>query len=65
MNVIRPQPKEQEATERLAAWCANAPRDWSAKCLDGARRAFVDTIAVMVAGQDIACTTGTDREMAS
>lgn len=61
MNVIRPAPQAQEATERLAAWCVGAPRAWSAKCLDGARRAFVDTIAVMVAGQDIACTTGTRK----
>lgn len=65
MNVIRPQTKAQDATARLAAWCANAPRDWSAKCLDGARRAFVDTIAVMVAGQDIACTTGTRKAVAA
>lgn len=64
MNVIRPTQTAQEATARLAAWCANAPRDWSAACLDGARRAFVDTIAVMVAGQDIACTTGTRKAVA-
>ena len=59
MNVIRP--PQQEATARLADWCAQAPRDWSPRCLDGARRAFVDTIAVMVAGQDIACTAGTRK----
>lgn len=64
MNVIRPTQTAQEATARLAVWCANTPHAWSATCLDGARRAFVDTIAVMVAGQDIACTTGTRKAVA-
>ncbi|MCC7275690.1 MAG: MmgE/PrpD family protein [Alphaproteobacteria bacterium] len=38
------------ATEILARWCAEAPRDWPADCIEGARRAFVDTVAVMLAG---------------
>ncbi|MGE0717585.1 MAG: MmgE/PrpD family protein [Alphaproteobacteria bacterium] len=38
------------ATEILARWSAEAPRDWPADCLEGARRAFVDTVAVMLAG---------------
>lgn len=66
MNVIRSSPrKDGDATSRLAAWCADAPRDWSRLCLDGARRAFLDTIAVMVAGQDIACTVGTRTAVAA
>ena len=65
MNVIRSSSRSDgDATARLAAWCAGAKRDWSAACLDGARRAFLDTIAVMVAGQDIACTVGTRNAVA-
>lgn len=52
---------EQRSTARLAAWCAGTPRQWSAACRDGARRAFVDTVAVMLAGRDEACTIGTRR----
>ncbi|WP_426955457.1 MmgE/PrpD family protein [Muricoccus radiodurans] len=48
-----------QAAARLAAWCAEVPRGWSAASLEGARRAIVDTIAVMLAGQDEACTTNT------
>ena len=32
------------ATEILARWSAEAPRDWPSDCLEGARRAFVDTV---------------------
>ena len=65
MNIVRTPPtREGNATARLAAWCTSAPRSWSQTCLDGARRAFVDTIAVMVAGQDIACTVGTRKAVA-
>lgn len=46
-------------TAHLAAWCAEVPRRWSAASLEGARRAFLDTIAVMLAGQDEACTRNT------
>ncbi|WP_372619469.1 MmgE/PrpD family protein [Falsiroseomonas sp.] len=41
----------QGPTAILATWCAEAPRDWSAACRDGARRAVLDTLAVMLAGQ--------------
>lgn len=50
---------ESGATARLAAWCSGVPRQWSRTSLEGARRAFVDTIAVMLAGQDEACVVGT------
>lgn len=49
----------EDGTARLAAWCAEAPGDWPAASLDGARRAFVDTLAVIVAGRDQPCTVGT------
>lgn len=40
------------ATRRLAQWCATAPRDWSHASIEGARAAFIDTIAVILAGRD-------------
>ncbi len=43
------------STARLAAWGAGTPRHWSAACENGARRAFVDTIAVMLAGREADC----------
>ena len=52
------------ATLRLSAWCSETSRQWSRAALDGARRAFVDTIAVMLAGQDEACTAGVRRAVA-
>jgi 2-methylcitrate dehydratase PrpD len=52
------------ATARLAGWCAGAPRRWSGTSLEGARRAFVDTIAVMLAGQGEACVAGTRTAVA-
>lgn len=65
VNVIRSSSRsEGDATARLAAWCAGVPRAWSQACLEGARRAFVDTIAVMLAGQEIACTIGTRKAVA-
>jgi len=50
---------EQSLTARLAAWCAKTPRQWSAACENGARRAFLDTVAVMLAGRDEACAVST------
>lgn len=38
------------STQRLAAWCVETPRSWSTIALEGARRAFQDTIAAMLAG---------------
>jgi len=40
------------ATQLLANWCTDVPRDWSQACRDGARAAFIDTIAVILAGRD-------------
>ena len=51
--------RPQTGTQRLANWCAVVPRDWSPTSLEGARRAFLDTVAVMLAGQNEPCTTGT------
>jgi 2-methylcitrate dehydratase PrpD len=42
---------EATPTALLAAWCAETPRDWSEACRAGARRAILDTLAVMLAGQ--------------
>uniref|UniRef100_UPI0022EA1C09 hypothetical protein n=1 Tax=Falsiroseomonas oryzae TaxID=2766473 RepID=UPI0022EA1C09 len=42
----------QGATAILATWCAEAPRDWSEASRRGARRAILDTLAVMLAGQN-------------
>ncbi len=47
------------ATEILARWCAEAPREWPADCLEGARRAFTDTVAVMLAGSVEPAATAT------
>lgn len=49
------------ATMRLAEWCSGASRQWSQASLEGARRALVDTIAVILAGQEEACTVGARR----
>ena len=38
------------ATEAMARWVAAPAPPWSDSCLDGARRAFTDTVAVMLAG---------------
>jgi 2-methylcitrate dehydratase PrpD len=54
----------EDGTARLAAWCAEVPRAWPTGSLDGARRAFVDTLAVIVAGRDEACTVGTRNAVA-
>jgi 2-methylcitrate dehydratase PrpD len=54
----------EDGTARLAAWCAQVPRTWPAGSLDGARRAFVDTLAVIVAGRDEACTARTRNAVA-
>lgn len=54
----------EDGTARMAAWCAEAPRDWPAGSLDGARRAFVDTLAVIIAGRDQPCTVGTRAAVA-
>ena len=65
MNLVRtPTTRDGDATARLAAWCAHAPRDWSQGCLEGTRRAFMDTIAVMLAGQEIASAVGTRMAVA-
>lgn len=37
-------------TDILARWSAETPDDWPPRCLEGARRAFIDTVAVMLAG---------------
>ncbi|HEY0295660.1 MAG TPA: MmgE/PrpD family protein [Bordetella sp.] len=37
-------------TARLAQWCSRPDHNWNRDCLDGARRAFLDTTAVMLAG---------------
>ena len=47
------------ATEIIAGWCATVPRDWPADCSEGARRAFVDTVAVMLAGAGEPVATAT------
>ncbi|MDB5414554.1 MAG: 2-methylcitrate dehydratase [Rubritepida sp.] len=59
---VRTQPT---GTARLAAWCANTPREWSAPSLEGARRAFVDTVAVMLAGQNEPCAVATRRAVSA
>lgn len=51
--------KGASPTARLAAWCAGTPRRWSAESLERARRAVVDTVAVILAGKDEPCTAGT------
>lgn len=51
-------------TAILARWCAEAPRDWSATSRDGARRAILDTLAVMLAGQNEASTLAVRRGVA-
>ena len=51
-------------TARLAAWCAGTSRQWSAACENGARRAFIDTIAVMLAGQAEDCTVSARNAVA-
>lgn len=56
--------KIEDGTARMAVWCAEAPRSWPTASLDGARRAFVDTLAVIVAGRDQACTVGTRQAVA-
>ena len=38
------------STQKLASWCAGTSRVWSATALDGARRAFQDTMAAMLSG---------------
>jgi 2-methylcitrate dehydratase PrpD len=38
------------ATEAMARWVVSPAPPWSPACLDGARRAFTDTVAVMLAG---------------
>src|SRR3954470_17941252 len=55
----------ESGTARLAAWCAGTPCEWRAESLECARRAFVDTIAVMLAGQEEACTAATRRAVAT
>lgn len=57
--------QSENATSRLADWCAQTSRQWSSASLDGARRAFVDTIAVILAGQGEACTAGVRRAVAT
>jgi 2-methylcitrate dehydratase PrpD len=52
-------------TAILATWCAEAPRDWSKASRDGARRAILDTLAVMLAGQDEPGVQATRRAAAS
>jgi 2-methylcitrate dehydratase PrpD len=54
-------PVAGESTARLAGWCATVPRQWSAGQLEAARRAVVDTVAVMLAGQDELCTVNLRR----
>lgn len=51
-------------TAILAAWCAEAPRDWSAAARNGARRAILDTFAVILAGQNEASTQAVRRGVA-
>jgi 2-methylcitrate dehydratase PrpD len=48
----------------LATWCAETPRDWSATSREGARRAVLDTFAVMLAGQDEASVAALRRGVA-
>ncbi|MBL6458857.1 MmgE/PrpD family protein [Belnapia sp. T6] len=56
MDTHRGDLEAEESTARLAGWCATVPRRWSAGQLEATRRAVVDTVAVMLAGQDEACT---------
>ncbi|HWL79732.1 MAG TPA: MmgE/PrpD family protein [Roseomonas sp.] len=53
------------ATALLAAWCAEVPRAWSSTQLEAARRAVVDTVAVMLAGQDELCTANIRRAVSA
>ncbi|MFC3337795.1 MmgE/PrpD family protein [Paracandidimonas soli] len=43
-------PQPSGATFRLSEWCANVPAQWSKAELGSASIAFIDTIAVMLAG---------------
>jgi len=54
----------ENPTAILARWCAEAPRVWSATSRDGARRAILDTLAVMLAGQKEASVLAVRRGVA-
>jgi 2-methylcitrate dehydratase PrpD len=44
------------STARLAQWCAETPRTWPAEARERVRRAFVDTLATLLAGRHEDCT---------
>lgn len=52
-------------TMRLAGWCADTTPSWPEVSLEGARRAFLDTVAVMLAGQREACVARTRLAVAA
>ncbi len=41
---------------RLSQWCAETPRAWPAEATERVRRAFVDTLATLLAGRQEDCT---------
>ena len=43
-------------TARLAEWCASTPHAWPDAAREAVRRAFVDTIATILAGRHEPCT---------
>jgi len=44
------------STARLATWCAETPYIWPEAAREAVRRAFVDTLATMLAGRQEECT---------
>ena len=50
MTSAAPPPASVGFTARLAHWAAHTPRQWPAEALEQAQRAFVDTVACIVAG---------------
>ncbi len=51
-------------TARLAAWCATTPHSWPEPAREAVRRAFVDTIATILAGRHEPCTVAAREAVA-
>jgi 2-methylcitrate dehydratase PrpD len=57
-------PPSPSPTLRLASWCAEAPDRWPDAAREAVRRAFVDTLATLLAGRQEPCAA-TAREAVS